>query len=63
MAADLLSPQLVHEGSFIGVNIILPSSPTINILNNHKISYGLKVMIGVRTKHKKSVFVSTWNAI
>ena len=60
MAADLLPLQLVHEGILVGVNIMLPSSSTINILQiNKKISHELKVMIGVGIINKKSMFVST----
>ena len=60
MAADLLPLQLVHEGTLVGVNIMLPSSSTINILQiNKKISHELKVMIGVGIINKKSMFVST----
>ena len=64
MAADLLPLQLVHEGTLVGVNIMLPSSSTINILQiNKKISLELKFMIGVGIINKKSMFVSTGNAI
>ena len=60
MAADLLPLQLVHEGTLVGVNIMLPSSSTINILQiNKKISLELKFMIGVGIINKKSMFVST----
>ena len=64
VAADLLLLQLVYEGILVGVNIMLPSSSTINILQiNKKISHELKVMIGVGIINKKSMFASTWNAI
>ena len=60
VAADLLPLQLVHEGTLVGVNIMLPSSSTINILQiNKKISHELKFMIGVGIMNKKSMFVST----